>query len=136
MSFFKMNNEIILTNMVMIYDDSENILVQNRLAKDWPGINFPGGHVKFDESIEESCIREIKEETGLEIKDLHFCGFYEWNIVKDRKRHLAMLYKTKKYSGNLSSSSEGKMMWIKIRDVNKYPQSTDFDKVLKVMLEN
>ena len=78
-----MENEIILTNMVMIYDNNNNILVQNRVAKDWPGINFPGGHVKYDESIEKSCIREIKEETGLDISNLHFCGFYEWNIIKD-----------------------------------------------------
>lgn len=130
-----MENEIILTNMVMIYDDNNNILVQNRVAKDWPGINFPGGHVKYDESIEDSCIREIKEETGLNISNLHFCGFYEWNIIKDHKRHLAMLYKTKDYSGNLKSSNEGKMMWIKIDDINKYQQSTDFDKVLELMIK-
>ena len=43
-----MENEIILTNMVMIYSN-DKILVQNRVANDWPGINFPGGHVKFDE---------------------------------------------------------------------------------------
>ncbi len=131
-----MENEIILTNMVMIYDDNDNILVQNRVAKDWPGINFPGGHVKYDESIEESCIREIKEETGLDISNLHFCGFYEWNIIKNHKRHLAMLYKTKDYSGALKSSREGKMIWIKIKDINKYQQSVDFDKVLEVMINN
>ncbi len=130
-----MENEIILTNMVMIYSN-DKILVQNRVANDWPGINFPGGHVKFDESIEESCIREIKEETGLDISNLHFCGFFEWNIIKDHKRHLAMLYKTKDYSGELVSSSEGKMLWINVNDINKYQQSVDFDKVLKIMLEN
>lgn len=130
-----MENEIILTNMVMIYDEGK-ILVQNRVAKDWPGINFPGGHVKFNESIEESCIREIKEETGLDISNLHFCGFYEWNIIEEHKRHLAMLYKTKNYSGVLKSSNEGEMMWIKISDISKFQQSTDFDKVLKVMLDN
>ena len=131
-----MENEIILTNMIMIYDNNNNILVQNRVAKDWPGINFPGGHVKYDESIEKSCIREIKEETGLDISNLHFCGFYEWNIIKDHKRHLAMLYKTKDYSGELNSSTEGEMMWIKIDDIDKYQQSIDFDKVLEVMIKN
>ena len=131
-----MENEIILTNMVMIYDNNNNILVQNRVAKDWPGINFPGGHVKYDESIEKSSIREIKEETGLDISNLHFCGFYEWNIIKDHKRHLAMLYKTKDYSGELNSSTEGEMMWIKIDDIDKYQQSIDFDKVLEVMIKN
>jgi len=35
----------IFTNMCMVYDDNGNVLVQNRLNPDWPGITFPGGHV-------------------------------------------------------------------------------------------
>ena len=47
-----------------------------------------------------------------------------------------MLYKTKDYSGELNSSTEGEMMWIKIDDIDKYQQSIDFDKVLEVMIKN
>ncbi|MFA7222871.1 MAG: NUDIX domain-containing protein [Bacilli bacterium] len=130
-----MENKIILTNMCMVYDNNGNILVQDRVSKDWPGINFPGGHVEYNESLEESCIREMKEETGLELKNLEFVGVYEWNIIKDHIRHLAILYKTKDYSGELISSNEGKMLWIKPENVNKYKQSTDFDKILELMLK-
>ena len=121
--------------MVMVYNDKNEILVQNRVKKDWPGINFPGGHVNFNESIEDSCIREIKEETGLDIKDLEFVSFFEWNIVDKETRHLAMLFKTSTFSGVLKSSKEGEMMWIKISDVDKYKQAIDFDKVLERMLK-
>ena len=31
---------------------------------------FPGGHVELDEDKEEALIREIKEETGIGIKDV------------------------------------------------------------------
>jgi 8-oxo-dGTP diphosphatase len=130
-----MENKIILTNMCMVYDNNGNILVQDRVSKDWPGINFPGGHVEYNESLEESCIREMKEETGLELKNLEFVGVYEWNIIKDHIRHLAILYKTKDYNGELISSNEGKMLWIKPENVNKYKQSTDFDKILELMLK-
>lgn len=127
-------NEIILTNMVMIYNDKNEILVQNRIKNDWPGINFPGGHVDYNESIDESVIREIKEETGLDILNIQFVGFYEWNIPNEKKRHLAMLYKTNSFTGELKSSNEGEMLWININDVNKYKQSLDFDKVLDKMI--
>ncbi|MFA7223105.1 MAG: NUDIX domain-containing protein [Bacilli bacterium] len=130
-----MENKIILTNMCMVYDNNGNILVQDRVSKDWPGINFPGGHVEYNESLEESCIREMKEETGLELKNLEFVGVYEWNIIKDHIRHLAILYKSKDYSGELISSNEGKMLWIKPENLNKYKQSTDFDKILGLMLK-
>ena len=55
----------IFTNMCMIYDDSGNVLVQDRLNPDWPGISFPGGHVEAGESFTDSVIREVYEETGL-----------------------------------------------------------------------
>ncbi len=32
-----------LTNMCMVYDNDGNILVQDRVQKDWSGITFPGG---------------------------------------------------------------------------------------------
>ena len=54
-----------LTNMCMVYDKTTNrVLVQDRI-KSWKGISFPGGHMEDGESIVESTIREIKEETGL-----------------------------------------------------------------------
>lgn len=40
-----------------------------------PGLgmmDLPGGFVDPDESAEEACHREIKEELGIEIKDLHY----------------------------------------------------------------
>ena len=36
---------VIITNICLIYKDDE-ILVQERTKKDWPGITFPGGHVE------------------------------------------------------------------------------------------
>ncbi|MGB4014287.1 MAG: NUDIX domain-containing protein, partial [Bacilli bacterium] len=66
--------EIILTNMCMLYDDKGRILVQKRTKKDWPGITFPGGHVEDGETVVESVIREMKEETGLDVYNLRVCG--------------------------------------------------------------
>lgn len=54
----------IFTNMCMVYDDNGNVLVQNRLNPDWPGITFPGGHVDAGESFTDAVIREVFEETS------------------------------------------------------------------------
>ncbi len=67
------SEKVVLTNMCMVYDGSK-ILVENRVKKDWPGVTFPGGHVEHGESIVDSTVREVKEETGLDIKDLKICG--------------------------------------------------------------
>ena len=67
-----MNTVAELTNMCMIMDGTK-VLVQDRSANDWNGIAFPGGHVEPGESIAESVIREIREETGLTIEKPKLC---------------------------------------------------------------
>ena len=63
--------------MCMIYDDKGNILVKERI-KSWCGIAFPGGHLELNESIVDSMIREVKEETGLDVSNLKLCGIKQW----------------------------------------------------------
>ena len=118
-----------LTIMCMVYKDDGSFLVENRLKKDWPGLTFPGGHVEDDELIEDAVIREMKEETGLELSEIEPRGYIEWNEFGDNVRHLAMLFKTKKYKGTLKSSKEGEIFFIKEEDIGKYLLSNDFEKI-------
>lgn len=115
-----------LTIMCMVYNEDGSFLVENRLKRDWPGLTFPGGHVEDNELIEEAVIREMKEETGLDVSNLEPKGYIEWNEFGDNVRHLAMLFKTKTYSGKLIPSSEGNIFFIKEDEIEKYPLSNDF----------
>lgn len=124
-----------LTIMCMIYKDDGSFLVENRLKKDWPGLTFPGGHVEDDELIEDAVIREMKEETGLEISQIEPRGYIEWNELGDDVRHLAMLYRSKHFSGEIKSSSEGPIFFIKEADIERYPLSNDFIKIYQKMMK-
>ncbi|MCH3908939.1 MAG: NUDIX domain-containing protein [Bacilli bacterium] len=126
-------SKTILTNMCMLYKEDGTFLVQNRLKDDWPGINFPGGHVENDESIEESAIRETKEETGLDVHSLEEVGHFEWNLPKEGIRHLAILFRSKDFSGAIHPSKEGEVFFIDEKQVSNYKQSTDFDRILRLM---
>ena len=46
---------------------------------------FPGGHVEEGETIEEGLVREIMEETGIELKDNDYKLIYQ--IRNYRKNH-------------------------------------------------
>ena len=61
----------ILTNMCLIEDGHGNIVMQIRDPKrySWSGAALPGGHIEAHEGLVESVIREVKEETGLTIKN-------------------------------------------------------------------
>lgn len=118
-----------LTIMCMVYKDDGSFLVENRLKKDWPGLTFPGGHVEDNELIEDAVIREMKEETGLELKEIEPRGYIEWNEFGDDVRHLAMLFRSNKFKGELKSSKEGEIFFIKEEDIGKYLLSNDFEKI-------
>ena len=128
-----MVNRIILTNMRMLYKEDHSFLVIDRLKKDWPGINFPGGHVEANESVEESAIREMKEETGLNVHSLEFATYYEWNMTEEGVRHLCLLFRSKDFDGTLKSSSEGKVFFIKKDELSHHLLSIDFDKILELV---
>lgn len=127
-----MANRIILTNMCMLYKEDHSFLVIDRLKKDWPGINFPGGHIEPNESVEESVIREMKEETGLNVHSLEFVTYYEWNMIEEGVRHLCLLFRSKDFDGTLKSSSEGKVFFIKKDELSHHLLSIDFDKILEL----
>ena len=59
------------------------------------------------EALVPSVIREIKEETGLDIENVKLCGVKEW--FEDGVRSMVFFYKTNCFSGNLQSSEEGEV---------------------------
>ena len=122
---------VTLTNMCMIYDDHGNILVQDRLDPEWPGITFPGGHVEPGESFTKAVIREVWEETGLTIEHPRLCGLKQFP-EEDGTRYIVMLYKANRFSGELRSSREGNVFWIKRSELENYPLPVSFDQMIRV----
>jgi 8-oxo-dGTP diphosphatase len=125
------SEKAVFTNMCMIYDDNGRILVQDRLNPNWAGVTFPGGHVNKDESFSYSVIREVYEETGLTIKSPELCGIKQFQTMED-ERYIVLLYKTKKFEGELQSSQEGNVFWIQRKDLFNYNLANDFEKMLEV----
>lgn len=125
-----------LTNMCMILD-GENVLVQERTKKDWPGITFPGGKVEADESIYTSCVREVKEETGLNVMNLKPCGIIHYELKEQKERWIMYLYKTSSFTGKLDpSENEDKVYWMKLTDLPLANLSNDMDIYLKLFMND
>lgn len=124
----------IFTNMCMIYD-AGNVLVQDRLNPNWPGITFPGGHVENGESFTDSVIREVYEETGLTVSELQMCGIKDW-VRDDGTRYVVLLYKTNKFIGKLMSSDEGEVFWVPLNDMPNMNLSNSMKTMLRLFCED
>jgi 8-oxo-dGTP diphosphatase len=129
-----MSEKAIFTNMCMIYDGAGNILVEERVKKDWRGIAFPGGHVEPGEAFTDSVVREVREETGLTVESPRLCGVKQFH-TDEGERYVVFLYKTNKFFGELKSSREGRVFWIKREELEKYELAADFADLVRVFEE-
>jgi 8-oxo-dGTP pyrophosphatase MutT (NUDIX family) len=91
---------------VLVEDDEGKLLLQKRSdTGEWC---IPGGGMEPVETFEETAIRELREEVGIEVSELTLFGIYsgEKRIIhypnEDVVYSLSIIFRTKKYSGNIS----------------------------------
>lgn len=118
-----MNKDITLKiwTLCMIQKEDKVLLI-DRQHDNFKGFIPPGGKVEFPESIVESAIREVKEETGLEVRNLMFKGLYEYVNPVAKDRYMIFNYLTKDFTGDLlEDGPEGKAVWVDIEEAYNLP---------------
>lgn len=108
-----------MTSLCYIEDD-EKYLMLHRVKKEndenrdkWIGI---GGKFEEGESPEECALREIKEETGIDVFDLKYRGIVTFvsNIYPTEYMHL---FKATDFDGDIKECDEGNLEWILKKDL-------------------
>ncbi|MCR4618737.1 MAG: 8-oxo-dGTP diphosphatase [Lachnospiraceae bacterium] len=116
--------------VLCLIQDGNRILLQNRVKKDWQGYTLPGGHVEPGESFVDAVIREMKEETGLDILKPRLVGIKQFPI--EDGRYIVLLFKAESFSGQVVSSDEGEMEWVECDRLSEINTVDDLDDLLKV----
>ncbi|MCX7798603.1 MAG: 8-oxo-dGTP diphosphatase [Melioribacter sp.] len=75
----------------------------------WNGL---GGKFQPGETPEECVIREVKEESGLLIKNPKLHGFITFPLFDGKKDWYVFLFTANEYEGKLIDSKEGNLQWI------------------------
>ena len=120
-------------------EKENNYLMLHRTSKKkdgnkdkWIGI---GGHFEKGESPEECLLREVKEETGLELTSYQFRGIVTF-ISDEWPDEYMCLYTADRYTGDIGNCDEGELVWVekgKIMDLNIWEGDKIF---LKLLTEN
>ena len=127
--------QVIPRTLCLVFHQNEILMIKGGPHKKWSGMyNALGGHVEKGESIIDSAKREIKEESGLEVKNtklrgvVHTTGFFDLNVI---------MFVTSSYadSKNVTSNDEGELKWVKISDIDKINAFEDIKPIIKHVLE-
>ena len=81
---------------VLIFQDDKILLGKRKNSHGSNSWAPPGGHLEFQETLQECAIREVLEETGL-ILDHVIKGPYTNDIFKDENKHYITIFMLAKY---------------------------------------
>lgn len=97
----------------------EDILLMKRAPhkRVYPGYyNGVGGHIERDEDPQTGAIREIKEETGLDVRNMRYCGTTHIDAGHDQGIIL-FIYTAEAIKRDFTNSDEGSLEWLPISRV-------------------
>lgn len=115
------------------------------LSKQWDGYDLPGGAIELGETIEEALIREVKEETGVDVEvgKIISCENSFFKLPGNGKpvHSILIYYQCNLLGGEIStdffSKDEkkyaGKAEWIEVTKIKKikFYNSIDSVKIIK-----
>ena len=130
--------DVRLYNMCTVENpETGEVLVQDRVKRDWSGITFPGGRVEPGESLAASTVREVLEETGLRISNLRFRGMMDWENPDTGARWFIFLYRTASYTGSLlEETREGRVFWMPLSSLFSLSLAPNTGACLRLLLED
>jgi 8-oxo-dGTP diphosphatase len=108
----------------------------NRQHDNYNGYIAPGGKIEFSESPVEGAIREVKEETGLIVRNLVYKGLAEYMNPFIKERYMIFNYLSSDFEGELlENHPEGKPEWIDLESLDKIEMQDSFRKRLPLFFE-
>jgi 8-oxo-dGTP diphosphatase len=123
---------LIPRTLIFIFRDDEVLLIKGSAQKRiWANqYNGIGGHIERGEDVNTSARRELKEETGLIVPDLHLVGTILVN-ASDMTGVGIFIMSGNYIDGKVRSSEEGIMEWVKLSELDQLPLVEDVKIILK-----
>lgn len=85
---------------------------------------FPGGHIELGETMEEALMREVKEETGLDVFDIQLISVLEavYSDTFESKKHFIFIdFLCRSHSSAVTLNDEADAFaWVPLDEVRHY----------------
>ena len=109
---------------VLILNKDKSNFLSVSLKEDHTDFNLPGGKVEQNETFEEAAIREIKEETGLDIYNLNY-------LHKDLDLDFEVItYYTLSYQGIVNTLENHVVKWLPLYELTKSKKWPEYNSMV------
>lgn len=99
---------LLTTDAIILDENNDIVLIKRRNNPYKDSWAIPGGFVELGETVEESCIREAKEETNLDVEIVSLVGVYSKPNRDPRGHTVTIAFLTKPVSGEMRADSDAK----------------------------
>jgi 8-oxo-dGTP diphosphatase len=113
---------VLVAACALIDADGRVLIAQRPPGKSMAGLwEFPGGKVEAGERPEESLIRELKEELGIDVKEECLAPLtFASHLYPDF--HLLMpLYVCRRWEGFVAAQEGQQLKWVRPTELRDYP---------------
>ena len=102
-------DRVALTVDAVITDPAGRVLVMDRGTEPCPGTwVLPGGYVDPGETVEQACMREVREELGLDVRLTGLIGIYSEPGRDPRGSVVSVAYRAEVVGGTLTVTAEAR----------------------------
>lgn len=124
------------STIALIMNEKQELLIATRANDPAKGtLDLPGGFVDMYETGEEAVVREVKEETNLEVTDIHYLfsivNIYDYSNFEVHTLDLVYKCEVKSTENMKAEDDVSKLEFKKISDLN--PLEFGLDSVRKVI---
>jgi ADP-ribose pyrophosphatase len=114
--------------VVPVVKDSVVLISQFRISIEREILELPAGRLEENETPEFCARRELEEEIGYEVGELHLATSYYSSVgFTDEKMHIFLAFQLKKVAQRLESDERVKVIYVPIAEIGKKLENNEFE---------
>jgi 8-oxo-dGTP diphosphatase len=113
---------VVVAACALIDADGRVLLTRRPPGKPMAGLwEFPGGKVEASESLEQSLIRELKEELDIDVQEACLAPLTFASHAYEDFHLLMPLYVCRRWDGIVAAQEGQEIKWVRPRQLKDYP---------------